>query len=62
MEIPVYILIVENLVVAAGFFVFGNLFGRRNSQKLEQAVAAANDVIASIEAKVKAIEAKITGK
>jgi len=57
------ILSAESLVVlvvgAAAGFVVGILVGRRNSQKVEAAVAEANKAIADVTAEVKALAAKI---
>ena len=44
---------------AVGGFVFGVLFGRRNTKKVEAAVAEANAVIGKLESEIKAIKAKV---
>ena len=45
--------IIIGVVALVGGFVFGVLFGRRNTQKVERAVAEANAAIARVE---KAVE------
>ena len=44
--------IIVGVVALAGGFVFGVLFGRRNTQKVEASVAAVEAKLAALEAKV----------